>query len=190
MMQAYDQYLQDCGESWSLAEWWEECEQKFLHFQFWSLTLKLELTVLTFVHSIRTANFTPYKAFMQSLLTWVFALDHINYARWLSVHLIDMLRLHQRNENIFPNVSKMDCLWFAKQKTHSPPLESIKLMNRTTVKEDGGLLTFFSLPIAFYKTKFKLFWNELGCIKILETTIIHLLLGAVGPTEDSAQLLR
>ena len=60
---------------------------------------------------------------MQSLLPWVFALDHINYARWLSMHLMDMLPLRQRNENIarcFENGL------FLIRKTKSP------IMNRTT----------------------------------------------------------
>ena len=43
-----------------------------------------------FARSIRTVNFTLYKESMQSLLPWFFALDHIYYARWLSVHLTDI----------------------------------------------------------------------------------------------------
>ena len=52
--------------------------------------------MLSLVRSI-TGNFTLYKESIQSLLPRFLALDHINYARWLSVHLMDMLYLHQTN---------------------------------------------------------------------------------------------
>ena len=38
------------------------------------------------------------KESIQSLLPWFFALDHISNARWLSVHLMDLLYLHETNK--------------------------------------------------------------------------------------------
>ena len=71
----------------------KKCEQNLPHFRYWSLTLKLEFIMLSFVRSIRTGN--------RSLLPWfwrlAFALDHINYTRWLSIHLMDMLEFLGRN---------------------------------------------------------------------------------------------
>ena len=69
-------------------------------FKFWSLTLKLELLVLSFVRSIRMGNFRLYKQSIKSLLPWFFVLDHANYSRWLSVLLVDMFQLEEINTDI------------------------------------------------------------------------------------------
>ena len=36
-----------------------------------------------------------YKEAIRNLLPWFFALDKVNYARWLTVYLHDMIRLDQ-----------------------------------------------------------------------------------------------
>ena len=53
---------------------------------FWSLTLDMEMLKLRSLRSIRSRNF---KLFVESLekIVPLFALGHLNYARWLSVHL-------------------------------------------------------------------------------------------------------
>ena len=45
-------------------------------------------------------NFRLYKESSKSLLPWFFALDHTNYSRWLSVHLVDMFQLKEINTDI------------------------------------------------------------------------------------------
>ena len=62
------------------------------------MTLKLVSIIVSFVRSIRIGNFKLDKDSIQSHLPWFFALDHINYTGWLSVHLMDMLSLHKVNE--------------------------------------------------------------------------------------------
>ena len=69
-------------------------------FQYWSLTQTFELQVLSFVRSIREANFELYISTLIDLMPWFFALDHLNYARWLSVHIRDMITLDDKHPNI------------------------------------------------------------------------------------------
>ena len=38
---------------------------------------------------------------MEKLPLWVFALDHCNYARWMSVHQFDMEMLHKTNPLVY-----------------------------------------------------------------------------------------
>ena len=45
-------------------------------------------------------NFRLYKESIKRLLPWSFALDHTNYSRWLSVHLVDMFQLEKLNTDI------------------------------------------------------------------------------------------
>ena len=45
-------------------------------------------------------NFRLCKESIKDLLPWFFALDHTNYSRWLSVHLVDMFQLEKINTDI------------------------------------------------------------------------------------------
>ena len=74
------------------------CAQKVLQvpqFHFWYLTMQLELFLLIFLRSIRQANFSLFVDSIAKMLPWFFALNHHNYACWLSVHLLDMRALPQ-----------------------------------------------------------------------------------------------
>ena len=66
-------------------------------FQFWHIALSMEMDYLLFLGSIRSRNFDLYVHSLDKLLTWVFAFDHYNYARWISVHQFDMEMLRKTN---------------------------------------------------------------------------------------------
>ena len=93
---AYDLYVasqsneSDCPDfmTWCLNKA-NTCPQ----FQYWSITLKLELLLLNFVRAIRQSDFDLYVESLIELAPWFFALDHQNYARWICVHVRDMLSL-------------------------------------------------------------------------------------------------
>ena len=70
--------------------WRNRCIQERPQFQYWSTTLDFELTILSFVRSLREANFQLY---IDSLLPWFVTLDHTPYSRWLPVHVRDMRNL-------------------------------------------------------------------------------------------------
>ena len=80
--------------------WRKTMEKEKPQFQYWSLTQKFELQVLSFVRSIREANFELYMSTLIDLMPWFFALDHPNYARWLSVHIRDMTTLGSDHPSI------------------------------------------------------------------------------------------
>ena len=54
---------------------------------------KFELSLLSFIRAIRTSNLHLYVESLTTLVPWFFALDHVHYARWLSVHIRDMRNL-------------------------------------------------------------------------------------------------
>ena len=57
--------------------------------------------VLTFIRSIRGANFNlPIKS-LRNLSPWFFSLDQTHYARWMSVHLRDMQNLETNHPDIY-----------------------------------------------------------------------------------------
>ena len=105
MHKAFNQLLENVddteGNGISFEEWKERKEKESPLFYFWSLTLMFELIILIFVRSLREGNFDLYKDSLTMLIPWLFALDHPNYARWLPIHVRDMMAL----ESIAPSVA-------------------------------------------------------------------------------------
>lgn len=62
--------------------------------------MELEKSIMTFVQSMREADFEMYLDVLWGLLPWCFALDHTHYARWFTVHLRDMLNLHKMHPEV------------------------------------------------------------------------------------------
>ena len=84
----------------SFEVWRSNRLQASTQFKYWDTVLQMELTVLSFVRSIRERNFSLYTETLQSLLPWFFALDQTHYARWLTIHLRDMLNLKQSHPDV------------------------------------------------------------------------------------------
>ena len=99
LKRAYNHFCEHSGtqEQKSFDEWRTGCENESVQFKYWSMVLDLELLVLSFVRSIRTGDFELYTDTLQTLAPWFFALDHAHYARWLPVHLRDMLSLQEQH---------------------------------------------------------------------------------------------
>ena len=102
LKRAYNHFCQHSGtqEQKSFEEWRTGCENESVQFKYWSTVLDLELLVLSFVRSIRTGDFELYTDTLQTLAPWFFAPDHAHYARWLPVHLRDMLSLQEQHPQI------------------------------------------------------------------------------------------
>ena len=92
---AYDRYRLTCvGDEQNLLDfkqWCDEREQVCPHFQYWTTAMELEICVLVYVRSLRQASFTMYLDALTELVAWFHALDHTNYARWIPIHLKDMV---------------------------------------------------------------------------------------------------
>ena len=98
LQNAYAKYQQDLDENECALSFDSWCAQQVMQmpqFHFWYLTMQLELLLLVFLRSIRQANYPLHVDSIAKMLPWFFALNHQNYARWLSVHLLDMRTLPQ-----------------------------------------------------------------------------------------------
>lgn len=60
---------------------------------FWDLIMRYETLILIFIRAHRERNFPLYVEVLEKLTPLFFALDHINYSRWMSVHIQDMKAL-------------------------------------------------------------------------------------------------
>ena len=84
------QLRQNDTEDETFQEWKKEMMKSSPTFRFWMMVLELEKLVLVFVRAQRTSNLNLYTACLEALTPWFFALDKINYARWIPTHTTDM----------------------------------------------------------------------------------------------------
>jgi hypothetical protein len=60
----------------------------------------MELTILMLVRSFREGDFGLYREALAQLLPYFFANNNVNYARWLTIHLRDMMCIHQNHPDV------------------------------------------------------------------------------------------
>ena len=77
----------------SLKDWYSSRAELYPHFKFWLLILQLELAVVVYVRAIREGDFKLYVDPLTKIVPSFYALDRTNYARWIPVHLRDMITL-------------------------------------------------------------------------------------------------
>lgn len=79
----------------SLSNWLEQMCKKFPSFKFWNMVAHHEILILIFVRAHRERKFTLHVTVLEALVLLFFVLDHVNYSRWLPVHIRDMKALPQ-----------------------------------------------------------------------------------------------
>ena len=83
------------------------------------------------------------------LIPWVFALDHVNYARWLSIHICDMCSLSQTHHNAYQQLCSGK---FVAHKTTRPfsamALDQAHERVNALVKGNGGAVGLTDIPTA------------------------------------------
>jgi len=93
---AYDHCLElsdERDEELELDDWCQQRAKTCTQFDYWATVLQVELTVLVYVRSLRQGSFQMYSDALTELETWFHVMDHTNYARWIRVHLRDMVTL-------------------------------------------------------------------------------------------------
>lgn len=80
---------------------------------------------------------------------WLFALDHINYARWLPVHIRDMCELPVKHPVVFQQFTSGS---FVVHKTKRPfssiALDHAHEQENASIKGDGGAVGLTENPAA------------------------------------------
>lgn len=116
-------------------------------FQFWDMIMKFEILILIFVRSHREKNFCLYIEVLEALVPLFFALDHVNYARWLPIHIRDMRGLPKEVECEFINNGR----WVIQKTSNlysSIPVDQAHEQENKIVKECGGAIGLMESPVA------------------------------------------
>ena len=111
-------------------------------------TVELELMMNMYIRSLREGNFSLYIDTLNQLVPWFFALDHVHYARWLPIHIQDMVAL----KTMHPSVYKFKKGNFVvQQSVHSFSCmaldQSHEQLNKC-IKGDGGVVGLTENPVA------------------------------------------
>ena len=70
--------------------WRNNMCQKSPTFMYWDFILRYQTLILIFVWAHREKKFLLYVEVLEKLTPLFFALDHVNYSRWIPVHIRDM----------------------------------------------------------------------------------------------------
>ena len=112
---------------------------------FWESYISLVSLLLAFIRSTRSGNWALHKACVQMMLPWMFAYDHTNYSRYMTIYLWDMIQLHKEHPVAD---SELHTGGFAVQRCEGHPFSQIPVdqtieqtINRDT-KTPGGIIGF------------------------------------------------
>ena len=109
--------LKNEGTILDFEKWMNEKANESLMFRYWNMIFDLQILILQFLRSERERNFNLYVDVLNSSMKYIFAFNHYNYARWLSLHVDDLLKL----EYTCPDVYKEFCNGhFVISKTENP----------------------------------------------------------------------
>jgi len=106
LQSAYSAYCTDVEETAdptdtrNFEDWCEHRKLQSLQFRHWHLVLTMELAILVFIRSLKESNFSLYRQALCQLIPYMYANNNVNYARWLLIHLIDMMTLEERHPQI------------------------------------------------------------------------------------------
>ena len=75
------------------SDWRQNLENESVTAKFWFTVIYMQVLLFMFVRSLRDSNFALFIQCFEEMLTWLAALDHVNYLRWGSVFLNDMKHL-------------------------------------------------------------------------------------------------
>ena len=82
------------------GEWKKKTSERSVNALYWFTVIDLEV-LLMFVRSLREANFRLFISCLSSICTWMFALNHVHYTRWLPVFINDLSLLRDKNNLVF-----------------------------------------------------------------------------------------
>ena len=128
--------------------WRNDMLKKSPTFMYWDLILRYETLILIFVRAHREKNFLLYVEVLEELIPLFFALDHTNYARWVSVHIRDMKSLPSTIKDEFEKHSHW-VLSKTYNKLSAIPFDQAHEQENKIVKGCGGAVGLTKNPNAF-----------------------------------------
>ncbi|KAK5868005.1 hypothetical protein PBY51_012452 [Eleginops maclovinus] len=129
-----------CFDAW--------CDSRKLpspQFQFWSLVLSMELAILLLIRAFREANFNQA---LTELIPYFFA-NNTNYARWLPIHLRDMVTLKEKHPQLAQEFASGKFVVHKSRREFSAiAIDQAYEQSNVVIKADGGAAGITEYPSA------------------------------------------
>lgn len=140
MKEAYQDYSEESsGSTLTYEDWCDKRRHDSPQFQFWHMVLDMELVIFLLIRSFREGNFDLYRESLSELIPYFFSNNNVNYARWLPVHLRDMMSLEQRHPDVASEFHKGNFVVHKTRKDFSAmAIDQAHEQNNAVVKGDGG----------------------------------------------------
>ena len=132
----------------SEAAWVETMCKQSPTFMYWDFILRQETLILIFIRAHREKRFALYVEVLEKLTPLFFALDHVNYSRWMPVHINDMKSLPDHIKEEFENQGH----WVLSKTNNifsSIPIDQAHEQENAHVKDSGGCIGLTENPVAF-----------------------------------------
>ncbi len=149
---AFEEYkasVQESEQPLDFTAWCDRMKSDQPQFCFWSQVLKLELLVLEIERTIRDRDFDQYVQSLARIMPWMFALDRVNYARWLSVHVRDMSSLPLTHPSVYHEfISGAFVVNKSARAFSAIALDHAHKQANASIKSDGGAVGLTENPHA------------------------------------------
>lgn len=116
--------------------------------KFWDMIMRYETLILIFIRAHREKNFLIYVEVLEELVPLFFALNDVNYSRWMSVHIRDMKSLPNTIKDEFEKHSHW-VLSKTYNKFSAIPFDEAHEQESKTVKGSGSAVGLTENPNAF-----------------------------------------
>ena len=141
----FDAWQETSEEEESFEAWRQRMASNSPTFKYWDIICQFEILMCIFIRAQRTRNFNLYVESLEALVPWFFALDHINYARWIPVHIRDMKSLP---DSIKDEFKKFWVVHKTKNSFSYIPIDQAHEQNNRLVKGTGGAVGLTENPSA------------------------------------------
>ena len=147
--------------------------------RFWQSFLSMMENLLTILYAARTGYMQLYVESINMLLSWTFAYNRHNYARFLTFHYIEMINLEENHPSIYQEFMKGN---FSVQVSDNNPLGKWKAdkviettINRDTKTPGGTTDKYF--PNLYWVKRYKsiFFYQHFVLIFAAKKVWFHLL---------------
>ena len=110
-------------------------------FKYWHMVIRIILLYLAMMKSIRDGDFEDCKSSLFAIMPFFFANDNTHYSRWGTIHLHNMLTLHQNSPIIYNGFISGNFVLHESHRIFSAvALDQAHEHNNRFVKSDGGVI--------------------------------------------------
>ncbi|KAH3751270.1 hypothetical protein DPMN_185823 [Dreissena polymorpha] len=111
--------------------------------------MEIDILFLQFMKSQREANYEIYEECLGKMVPWMFAMDHVRYARWLTVRSQDLILLKERGIDVNEEFTRGHFVTNkTKHRFSALANDQIHEWQNAIVKGDGGFVGLTENPDA------------------------------------------